>query len=365
MQTFLRPLTLCAVSTLLICAPLRAQSPVLLELQNAASADRLVVDSAGGIVARGTLNAGAIPATGTGTRLMWYPRKAAFRAGHVTDAHWDDVSIGLFSTATGRNVTASGNFSTAMGHNNQATGQSSTAMGQDNQATGSSSTALGSGNTAEGWASVAIGWFVRATGDYSTAMGSYASTNFRAGAFVYGDASTDNTISASVANQFSVRAAGGVRFFTNSTLTSGATLAAGGGTWSAVSDRARKEHFLAVDGGDVLARIRTLPITTWRYLAEEDRTVRHIGPMAQDWHRAFGFSADSLHINSGDLDGVNLAGVQALDRRDQSQQAEIDALRRENGAQDERIRSLEGENEALRARLERIESMLSSAAPRP
>jgi trimeric autotransporter adhesin len=98
----------------------------------------------------------------------------------------------------------------------------------------------------------------------------------------------------------------------------------------------------------VLSRIRALPVTTWRYIGEEDRAVRHIGPMAQDWHRAFGFSRDDTTINMSDFDGVNLAAIQALERRSTAQAEEIRALRAENaelraaGARtEERLRRLE------------------------
>jgi trimeric autotransporter adhesin len=37
--------------------------------------------------------------------------------------------------------------------------------------------------------------------------------------------------------------------------------------------------------------------------------------MAQDWHAAFALNADSLTINQGDFDGVNLAAIQALELR--------------------------------------------------
>jgi hypothetical protein len=63
--------------------------------------------------------------------------------------------------------------------------------------------------------------------------------------------------------------------------------------------------------------------------------------MAQDWDRAFGLSGDSLTINSGDFDGVNLAAVQALERRTAEQRAEIDALRAENRALAERLARIE------------------------
>ena len=97
-----------------------------------------------------------------------------------------------------------------------------------------------------------------------------------------------------------------------------------------------------------MVRLRGVPVTTWRYIAEEDRSVRHIGPMAQDWNRAFGFSGDSTTINMSDLDGVNLAAVQALDTR--------------TAGQESRIATLERENAELRARLDALEQMLRSQA---
>lgn len=44
---------------------------------------------------------GAPPASGPGTRMMWYPDKAAFRVGTVNGTHWNKDSIGLYSFASG------------------------------------------------------------------------------------------------------------------------------------------------------------------------------------------------------------------------------------------------------------------------
>jgi hypothetical protein len=118
---------------------------------------------------------------------------------------------------------------------------------------------------------------------------------------------------------------------------------AGGSSWLVISDRNRKEDFLGVNGEELLARLRTVPVTTWRYRDEADRTVRHIGPMAQDWQRAFGFSADATTIDMSDLDGVNLAAVQALERR---------------------TAALQAENAALRERLARVEAQAARGARR-
>lgn len=125
-----------------------------------------------GFAVTGALGTGAIPASGTGARLMWYPNKAAFRAGYVVATEWDDASIGDLSTATGFHTTASGNGSTAMGAGTTASGTTSTALGAGTTASGQYATAMGSGTTASQHSSTAMGAGTSATGQSSTAMGS-------------------------------------------------------------------------------------------------------------------------------------------------------------------------------------------------
>jgi hypothetical protein len=57
-----------------------------------------------------------------------------------------------------------------------------------------------------------------------------------------------------------------------------------------------------------------LPISTWSYEAQGS-DVRHIGPMAQDFARAFGVGDDERHITSIDADGVALAAIKGLNER--------------------------------------------------
>ena len=83
-----------------------------------------------GFAVTGAEASGDIPISGAGTRLMWYPGKAAFRAGDVSGTQWDDANIAVFSTAMGQNPIASGQSSTAMGGATTASGFISTAMGQ-------------------------------------------------------------------------------------------------------------------------------------------------------------------------------------------------------------------------------------------
>jgi len=126
----------------------------------------------GAILATGTYGSGWIePNLGAGTRMMWYPRKAAFRAGNVDGSQWNDSNIGDYSTAMGFDTTASANYSTAIGNNTIANGEGSFAIGYYSTASGTYSTAMGENTTANGEASLSIGNITQASGDFSTAMG--------------------------------------------------------------------------------------------------------------------------------------------------------------------------------------------------
>ena len=86
---------------------------------------------------------------------------------------------------------------------------------------------------------------------------------------------------------------------------------AAGCAWTNSSDRNAKERFAAVDGGGLLARLSAVPILTWNYKTQ-DASIRHIGPVAQDYRAAFGLGEDDKHIATVDADGVALAAIQAL-----------------------------------------------------
>ena len=77
---------------------------------------------------------GSAPVSGAGTRLMWVPAKAAFRAGKVSGTEWDDGNIGTGSTvAGGGDNQASGVYAVISGGNsNDSTGNSSSVGGGEN-----------------------------------------------------------------------------------------------------------------------------------------------------------------------------------------------------------------------------------------
>ena len=128
----------------------------------------------GGILAKGTYNSGtAIGTPGAGTRMVWNPKKAAFRAGYVEGTQWNDASIGAYSFAVGYDSTASGYASVASGSYSTASGSYSTASGSYSAASGVGSAASGYGSTASGDYSSASGYVSTAKAFYDFAIGTY------------------------------------------------------------------------------------------------------------------------------------------------------------------------------------------------
>lgn len=113
-----------------------------------------------------------------------------------------------------------------------------------------------------------------------------------------------------------------------------------GGAITQLSSRYSKENLLAVAGDQVLAKLAELPLWTWNYLTSNDGD-RHIGPVAEDFYRTFGFGESERSLSPSDVAGVALAASQALNR----------SLNEEIEQRDQRIDELE-------ARLARLEAVL-------
>ncbi len=233
----------------------------------------LHVDGTDGALFEGTFGSGTLPTTGSGTKLMWYPAKAAFRAGYVSGTQWDDANIGSYSIAMGNGPTASGSNSIAIGRSADATGTASTSIGDYTEASGNYATSMGRSTIA--------------SGDYSTAMGTYINIS-GAGSFVIGDHSTTTAPTFSTDNRFYARFANGYRLYTNSSLGTGVQLLAGGTSWSTISDSTKKEKFKTVNGEDFLNKISQFKLTSWNFKGQDPSKFRHYGPMAQDFYAAFG-----------------------------------------------------------------------------
>ncbi|GAA4432050.1 hypothetical protein GCM10023091_03590 [Ravibacter arvi] len=327
-----------------------------------------------------------VPVTGEGRRMMWYADKAAFRVGYVgsfSNSYWDAPNIGKYSFGAGQHVRASGESSFAAGLATTASGEASVAFGNNGTASGNralafngtasatGAIALGSGaqatnddaialgpsaisgglasvvigpSIALGAFSIAIGLQNSARGNFSMALGKNARVRHQ-GSIVISDGSagfSSDSAYSTTNNQLTMRFAGGARVFTNQGLTSGVDIAAGGGSWSSVSDRRKKENFKALDTEEILLKVSKLPLTSWNYKSQP-ATTRHIGPMAQDFYAAFSLDGigNDTTINTGDIDGVNMAAIQALEKRTKQLQEENDQLKAKLAAMDEKMAVIE------------------------
>lgn len=103
------------------------------------------------------------------------------------------------------------------------------------------------------------------------------------------------------------------------------------------SDRTRKTDFEPVAPEEILARLLALPIQAWRF-TNEAATVRHLGPMAQDFKTSFGLGTTDTRIGIVDEGGVALTAIQGLNRKLEAQ-----------------LKAKDAELEALKLRLEKLE----------
>ncbi len=327
-----------------------------------------------GLLFQGVLGSGSSQSF-TGDRLVWYPRKAHFYSGGGT-VNLGDGNTGDYSVGIGYNVSCGGDYSMAVGFASQSYGDFSFAGGYDSKtfadyafsfgfnSSVSGETAIGMGRQAisNGTSSVSLGYHTKAYDAYAVALGyqteahdtssyalGYRSRSLHKGSFVYSDFSSSTFFESTAENQFMVRADGGVRFYSSADLSTGVELAPGSGSWSMLSDSNAKQNIVKIDYEELLNRLDSVPVYLWSYKTQ-DPAVRHMGPMAQDFYRAFGLGNSDRMISAVDIDGVNLALLKGLktelDKRNQAYE-ELLLQYLELERQKERIESLlqELENE--------------------
>ena len=217
-------------------------------------------------------------------------------------------SNALFSNTTGSQNTASG--LNALGSNT--TGGSNTASGLNaltNNTTGGQNTASGSNalvSNTTGFANTALGFqalLSNTTGGQNTAIGALAN--------VFGGLNNATAIGFGA----TVNASNKIRLGNTAV-----TLIEGQVGFTASSDKTKKENFQPVDGEAVLGKIRGFELTSWNFIGHDPKEFRHYGPMAQDFFAAFGQDGvgqigTETTINSGDLAGILMVAVQALEKR--------------------------------------------------
>lgn len=281
--------------------------------------------------------------------------RSTVNAGHnnLAQAHAATIAGGSGSVAYDEYATVAG------GRNNEAgseDGDPSTARyatvggGQSNDAFGTESTVGGgSGNAATGdRATIPGGYQNAATAAYSFAAGRVASAD-HAGAFVVGD-STSTTISSTQSDEFRSQ----MPMYAPS--------------FNTTSARAKKTAIEPVSPSGVLDAVRELDVCGWEF--REGDGSRHVGPMAGDFHDAFGLG-DGESIPTVDADGVALAAIQGLaDRLDELTDAagvdagRIDELEAELATKDERIDELDRRCRTREGRVDELESELEEREDR-
>ena len=219
----------------------------------------------------------------------------------------------------------------AGGEHNLAQGSYSAITGGINNAAGGPGAVVGgdAGNVASGsYALVPGGFSNLAAGDYSFAAGRNARVNAKdPGSFLFAD-SNNYQFPSIASNEFGVRATGGVRFVTaidsKGNPLAGVRLSPGSGSWETLSDIQAKTSIVPVNEQQVLERLMSLQVSSWSYRSQ-DASIRHIGPMAQDFYSAFQVGEDNHYISTVDEEGVALAAIQQLYRLVQQNQAQTSA----------------------------------------
>jgi len=203
-------------------------------------------------------------------------------------------------------------------------------------------------NTNSGnYATIPGGYENLASGNYGFAAGDNAEATNN-GAFVWSDSS--GTLTKSFTNnQFMARASGGVVFLTGTaaspasyaTGSAGVALLPNATAWTTVSDRNAKKNFTPVNTEAVLDKLAAIPIQQWNYKWESDKDVPNIGPMAQDFKKAFYPGRDDRGITTLEFDGVELAAIQGLNQKLNEKDAEIQTLKQQNDSLAQRLTDLE------------------------
>ena len=276
---------------------------------------------------------------------------------NATNGYGATVSGGSYNGANSNHATVGGGDTNSASGDHATVGGGDTNSASDYYATvggGYHNTAAygavvggGYGNSANtSYATVPGGQYNLAAGVFSFAAGSQAKAN-HAGCFVWADAIYTD-FNCNIDNAFYVRATGGITLFT-SAGGAGASLYAGSGSWNTLSNKDFKANLAPVDNRAILARLTAMPISTWNYTTQ-DASIRHLGPMAQDFSAAFHVGENDTTISTVDAQGVAFAALQGLNEVVQEKDARITQLESDNAALKARVDSLDARLTALESR---------------
>lgn len=83
----------------------------------------------------------------------------------------------------------------------------------------------------------------------------------------------------------------------------------------------------------MLRKIQGLSLTSWNYIGHDPKQFRHYGTMAQEFFAVFGNDGvgtigTPTTINSGDMAGILMIAVQALERQNRDLRSRVEELER-------------------------------------
>ena len=191
----------------------------------------------------------------------------------------------------------------------------SVVAGYAHHVTGVYSAVFGQSNTVNATHATAFGLSHYISGNFGFATGRAAFIS-HSGATIIKDTSS-TTLSSVIADEIVLKANGGIRAFTNDSITSGATMAAGTSSWVAVSDSSTKTGLGIVDGNTLLSRLSNLNVHRYIFKSDETQAV-NVGVYADEFNEVFGDiltpkRVGELHgLSHQDVDGVLVAAVKAL-----------------------------------------------------
>ena len=313
---------------LVLSTTAKAQHPTsVTSIVNSAADTSLEVNHNGSLLLPGAYNPtspnDSIPTTGAGTRLMWYPAKAAFRAGRV----------GRYSDGTLWNASKVGDYSVAFGIDTKASNVATTAMGFETIASGNRSTAMGAHTTASGLRATAMGSNTTAATENSLSIGQCNSANTSSDGtlFVVGNGflTASNTCESDDA----------LTLDNNGNLTISGNLTEG-------SDRRLKTAIQPLKGG-TLAKISELRPVRYQFKNQRSHpSGEQIGLIAQDVRKEFPAlisegSGGYLSLAYPKLTAVLVKGLQEQQSTVEKQKQQIRTLKAENKEIKKRLAALE------------------------
>ena len=136
------------------------------------------------------------------------------------------------------------------------------------------------------------------------------------------------------------------------------------------SDRNKKESFQPVDGEEVLRKIRQFNLTSWNYIGQDAKTLRHYGPMAQDFYEAFGHDAigtvgTPTTINSGDMAGIMIIAIKALATENVQLKSTVAKQEAVNAEQGKRLGALTARFEEQDKKIQNVSAQIEASKPAP